>query len=78
MKIGVLGGTFDPIHNGHLHIALKTRQIFGFSRVYFVVSQNPPHKRSDQISNSLHRFAMAQLGELAEQSLIEDGQQVLL
>jgi nicotinate-nucleotide adenylyltransferase len=61
VNIGVLGGTFDPIHKGHLHIALKSQEIFGLSKVFFVVAQTPPHKRNDNISSAYHRFAMVAL-----------------
>lgn len=61
MNIGVLGGTFDPIHNGHLHIATETQKIFGLSKIYFVVAQTPPHKCNDHISSPYHRFAMVSL-----------------
>lgn len=61
MKLGVLGGTFDPIHAGHLYIAKHALEIFGLDRVLFTVAKTPPHKQKKQISDSYHRYAMTVL-----------------
>ena len=60
-RIGVFGGTFNPVHFGHLHIAERVRKLFGLSRVLFVVSTTPPHKPSDQLISFTHRYAMVGL-----------------
>jgi len=44
MKIGILGGTFNPIHNAHLRIAEESRDRFGLDRVMFIPAATPPHK----------------------------------
>ena len=44
-KIGIMGGTFNPIHNGHLVIAESAREQFGLQKVWFLPSGRPPHKR---------------------------------
>jgi nicotinate-nucleotide adenylyltransferase len=60
-KIGVFGGTFNPIHLGHLHIARRALQLFGLSRIYFVVATEPPHKRGEKLPPISHRYAMVSL-----------------
>jgi len=44
MRIGILGGTFNPIHNAHLRIAEEARDLFGLERVIFIPAATPPHK----------------------------------
>ncbi len=70
MKAGVLGGTFDPIHLGHLHLARHTQRLFGLSQVYFVVACTPPHKRAKTIIPFSHRFAMVSLATAGERSFV--------
>lgn len=60
-KIGVMGGTFDPIHYGHLVAAEGARHHFGLERVIFVPAARPPHKQGREISNPVHRLNMAVL-----------------
>lgn len=44
-KIGILGGTFDPIHNGHLRLGREAYEQFGLDAVWFMPTGNPPHKK---------------------------------
>lgn len=60
MKRGVLGGTFDPIHLGHLRAAENAREALALDEVLFIPSGNPPH-RGAPLSSSLDRFAMVAL-----------------
>ena len=60
-RIGVLGGTFNPIHLGHLHIAGEIQKIFSLSRIYFVVATAPPHKDPGDLIPFMHRYAMVSL-----------------
>ena len=69
-EIGVLGGTFNPIHRGHLHIAKSVQSLFGLARVYFVVSSVPPHKRTGELIHFSHRYAMTSLAVEKEISFI--------
>lgn len=59
-KIGIMGGTFDPVHTGHLVIAEKAREEFLLDRVIFVPAGIPPHKKKAFVAPA-HRFAMVQL-----------------
>ena len=61
IKLGVLGGSFNPIHLGHLHIARSAREAFGLSRVLFVVATVPPHKPPGDLIPFAHRYAMVSL-----------------
>ena len=57
-RIGVFGGTFDPIHNAHLDIARAAREQARLDRVIFVVSARPPHKSGDTFASAEDRYAM--------------------
>lgn len=58
MKIGVFGGTFDPVHWGHLVLAEEARTAAGLDRVLFVPSALPPHKQDRRLTPFPHRLAM--------------------
>lgn len=60
-RIGLLGGTFNPVHNGHLHAAEAVRRRLGLRRVLFIPSYLPPHKQSTEIASPEDRYAMVQL-----------------
>jgi nicotinate-nucleotide adenylyltransferase len=60
-RIGVLGGTFNPIHYGHLHIAREVQRLFSLSQVHFVVAASPPHKNLENLIAFSHRYAMVSL-----------------
>ena len=59
-KIAVMGGTFDPIHHGHLVAAEAVRQEFGVDRVLFIPTGQPPHKETNPMYNE-HRYLMCVL-----------------
>jgi nicotinate-nucleotide adenylyltransferase len=61
MRIAILGGTFDPIHNGHLAAAQSVAETFLADEVHFVPAFSPPHKQSRGITSPFHRFAMLAL-----------------
>ncbi len=61
MKVGIMGGTFDPIHNGHLVTAEAVRDTLNLDEVLFIPSARPPHKQDREIISSEHRLAMTVL-----------------
>ena len=61
MRIGIMGGTFDPIHFGHLALAESARENFELSEVLFMPSARPPHKNEDKVTAKIHRLTMTQL-----------------
>jgi nicotinate-nucleotide adenylyltransferase len=60
-SLGILGGTFDPVHLGHLAIAEDAREWLGLERVLFVPAAVPPHKPDREVTDARHRLAMVQL-----------------
>lgn len=60
-KIGIMGGTFNPIHNGHLLIADYAREEYNLSQVLFLPTGHSPHKRSQQITPASQRCDMITL-----------------
>ncbi|OPZ62860.1 MAG: Nicotinate-nucleotide adenylyltransferase [Firmicutes bacterium ADurb.Bin506] len=60
-RIGIMGGTFDPIHYGHLVTAEQARFTFGLDRVVFVPTGRPPHKQEKDVSEAEHRLTMTRL-----------------
>lgn len=61
IKLGVMGGTFDPIHYGHLFVAEEARGAAGLDRVLFVPSGTPPHKRYAGMASAEARYDMVRL-----------------
>ena len=57
-RIGIYGGTFDPVHNAHLAMARAARDQAGLDRVLFVVSAHPPHKGTGPVASAEDRYAM--------------------
>ena len=62
MKIGIMGGTFNPIHNGHLMLAKTAKEQFGLDKVWFMPNRIPPHKEIDDTNEmTKHRVKMVEL-----------------
>lgn len=60
-RLGILGGTFDPIHIGHLATAEAVRMEYGLDTILFIPSANPPHKQDVEVTDASHRYAMTVL-----------------
>lgn len=60
-RLGILGGTFDPIHVGHLIMAEAVRQRYDLSKVLFIPSARPPHKEERAVTDAAHRFQLVSL-----------------
>lgn len=60
MRLGILGGTFNPIHYGHLRAAEEAREVLSLDKVLFVPSGNPPLK-TEELADALQRYKMARL-----------------
>lgn len=52
MKIGIMGGTFDPVHNGHLMLGHAAYKAFSLDQIWFMPNGNPPHKKSETIKST--------------------------
>jgi nicotinate-nucleotide adenylyltransferase len=59
--IGMFGGTFDPIHAGHIAVAEAALRRFHLDSIYFITSSRPPHKAKRDLAPFLHRYAMVAL-----------------
>jgi nicotinate-nucleotide adenylyltransferase len=68
MRIGLLGGTFDPIHVGHLDVAREAIAAAGLDELWIVPAETPPHRRHPHAS-AAHRFAMAALAVMGDPRL---------
>jgi len=69
MKVGLFGGSFDPVHRGHVEAAAAARRALGLDRVELVVTGRPPHKRGPRAAPALARYALAELALLDHDDL---------
>src|SRR5690554_3553474 len=61
MKVGLMGGTFNPIHLGHLIISEYIRTNFPLDKVVFIPTGDPPHKDNKELISAMDRFHMTEL-----------------
>jgi len=67
---GILGGTFDPVHLGHVAAATAAREALGLDRVLLVPSSQPPHRNAPPHASGFHRFAMVSLAVRSQDGLL--------
>jgi nicotinate-nucleotide adenylyltransferase len=70
LNIALFGGTFDPVHRGHLEVARAAVRRFRLQQVLFVPANVPPHKQRQPVSSFHHRFAMLALGTAGEKRFV--------
>jgi nicotinate-nucleotide adenylyltransferase len=69
VKLGLFGGSFDPIHRGHVEPVQEARRMLGLERVIYLPTALPPHKPGRRLAPPLARYAMVELALLAEEGL---------
>jgi nicotinate-nucleotide adenylyltransferase len=70
MKIALFGGTFDPVHRGHLAVARAAANKFKLDLIYFAPADIPPHKQKRELTDFRHRFAMLALATAGEKRFV--------
>jgi nicotinate-nucleotide adenylyltransferase len=68
-RAAIYGGTFDPVHKGHVEVARTVLKLFELDEVLFVPACVPPHKRNTSVTSPFHRFAMLSLATEDDQQL---------
>lgn len=64
MKIGILGGSFNPLHNGHLYMAKEAYEQYKLDEIWLMPNGNAPHKDSDKMASPMQRLKMCEFAEL--------------
>ena len=70
MNIGLFGGTFDPIHKGHIALAAAARERCELGRIYFVPTNVPPHKAAQPVASFFDRYALTALATQGEKTFV--------
>ena len=78
MKVGLFGGSFDPIHRGHLDPVRAAMRDLGLDRVIYLHTARPPHKPGRALAPALARYAMVELALLGEEGLYASAHELTL
>lgn len=70
MKIGILGGSFDPIHNGHVHMALAACDHFALDQVWLIPAGHSPNKDEQTMTDAKHRYQMCEIAAKSDPRLV--------
>jgi nicotinate-nucleotide adenylyltransferase len=70
LNIGLFGGTFDPVHRGHLALACAALEQYKLHRIHFVPANIPPHKQRQPLTPFVHRFAMLALATAEQKAFV--------
>ena len=76
MRIGLLGGSFNPIHNGHIHIATYVYQTLSLDQMIFIPTGDPPHKPPTSLAPAHHRLEMVRRAIKSYKNFTVDDQEV--
>ena len=69
-KIGIMGGTFDPIHNGHLLIGIQAKEEYDLDQIWYMPNGQPPHKKDHKITDKNHRCNMVKFALEGQKGMI--------
>lgn len=78
MKLGLFGGSFDPIHEGHILPAREARRTLGLDRILYLVTAKPPHKPRRALAPPHARYAMVEMALLDEEGLYASPHELVL
>lgn len=77
-RVGLFGGSFDPIHDGHLRPVRQARRALELERVIYLPTAVPPHKPKRQLASAMRRYAMVELALLDEEGLYASDHELTL
>lgn len=70
VRIGLFGGTFNPIHNGHLYMAKGVKEEFALDHIHLILSALPPHKTTQKLASNQDRLRMLRLAAASETDMV--------